>query len=86
MSAFPKSSLVEAVSQIQETMGPVATQLSWADESMSPIAALASQIQETIGPVATQLSWADESMSPNRGASFSDPRDHWPCRDPAVVG
>ena len=64
MSAFPKSSLVEAVSQIQETMGPVATQLSWADESMSPIAALASQIQETMGPVATQLSWADESMSP----------------------
>ena len=45
-------------------MSPVATQLSWADESMSPIVALASQIQESMSPVATQLSWADESMSP----------------------
>ena len=78
MSAFPKSSLVEAVSQfqesmspiaklasqIQESMSPAATQLPWVDESMSPIAALASQIQESMSPAATQLPWVDESMSP----------------------
>ena len=78
MSAFPKSSLVEAVSQlqesmsplaaatsqIQESMSPVATQLSWVDESMSPIAALASQLQESMSPLAAATSQIQESMSP----------------------
>ena len=64
MSAFPKSSLVEAVSQLQETMSPLAAATSQFQETMSPIAAVASQIQESMSPLAAATSQFQETMSP----------------------
>ena len=64
MSAFPKSSLVAAVSQFQESMSPLAAVASQFQESMSPLAAVASQFQESMSPLAAVASQFQESMSP----------------------